>query len=72
MGEAQTQTETMPEAEPEAEAMTEAETETETETRRDRRMVCGGCGRPPAVCLCASLPVPRLRTDTRVRTPLIV
>lgn len=27
---------------------------------------CDGCGRPPAVCLCSALPVPRLPTNTRV------
>lgn len=69
MGEAETETAMMTEAETATETTAEAETGTGAE--RDRRMACGGCGRPPAVCLCASLPVPRLRTDTRVRTPLI-
>eukprot|EP01043_Picozoa_sp_COSAG02_P032399 COSAG02_NODE_2163_length_9619_cov_7.068592_3_plen_352_part_00 len=31
-----------------------------------RRAACEGCARPPAVCLCSALPVPRLRTETRV------
>ena len=31
-----------------------------------RRRTCDGCGRPPAVCLCSSLPVPRLQPATRV------
>ena len=42
------------------------EPEPEPEPPPPRRAVCGGCRRPPAVCLCSSLPSPRLRTATRV------